>query len=144
MLYIVLILGKYSHAACFNVKVAYKSEGVANRAVTCMITNFTPPNDTEPSLLSYSEVVTFFHEFGHVMHSICSNSAYHRLNWTWTAVEHDFLEVPSKMFENWLQEPHILKQISGHFETGEPIPDELVKNLIDADNVNYASGTKSM
>jgi Zn-dependent oligopeptidase len=137
--------GKYSHAACFPVIVAHTNdEGKRVRAASAMITNFTKPTSDKPSLLKFSEVRTFFHEFGHVMHSILSDSKYLRLNWTWSAVEQDFLEVPSMMLENWVYESAVLNRISGHYQTGKPLPDEQIQNLVRTKAANAAYGHRRL
>jgi len=131
--------GKYSHAACFPVFIAYSDQnGNKIRATSCMVCNFTGPKDGKPSLLRFDEVKTFFHEFGHVMHSICASSKYYRLNWNWLILEQDFLEVPSMMFENWIYYPEILRYISGHYKNKEEkIPEDMRQKIVDAKNVGF-------
>lgn len=69
-------------------------------AIATMVANFSKPTQTKPSLLTHSEVITFFHEFGHIMHNLCAKAKHSRT--TWFNVEMDFLEAPSQMLENWV------------------------------------------
>jgi Zn-dependent oligopeptidase len=129
--------GKYTHAACFPLQVAFTDEnGHRHYAASAMVTNFTKPTPEKPSLLKFKEVTTLFHEFGHVMHSILANATYSRLNWRWNAVEQDFLEAPSMMFENWCYEEEVLAKISSHYQTGEVMPKDLQRNLVKAKIAN--------
>jgi len=136
--------GKYSHAACFPVQIAYGTGENRQCAKSAMVANLSKPTSQKPSLLKFSEVKTFFHEFGHVMHSICSKSKYSRLNWTWSAVEQDFLETPSMMLENWVYEPEILNKISSHYEDGSPLPHFFITQLIKAKNSGAALSWKRL
>jgi len=108
----------------------------SHRAITAMVTNFTKPAGERPSLLKHHEVQTLFHEFGHVMHSICANSAYGRLNWTWTAVEQDFLEIPSIMLENWVWEEEVLNRISSHYVSRTRLPSDLLAKMLSIRNLD--------
>jgi hypothetical protein len=84
-------------------------------AVCTVIGNMTKPTSERPALMRFREVETFFHEFGHVMHCVCSKPKYSVFAWAWSAVpwpggvEQDFLEVPSMMLENWMYEPSVLQ-----------------------------------
>jgi Zn-dependent oligopeptidase len=84
--------------------------------------------------LEFEEVVTFFHEFGHVMHEICSEAPFYRFSGT--NVERDFVEAPSQMLENWVYDKEVLRRISSHWQTKEPLPDEYRKALIKAKKVD--------
>jgi len=89
--------------------------------------NFSKPTPGNPSLISLDEVTTLFHEFGHGLHGLLSNCAYDRLSGT--SVARDFVELPSQIMENWAMEPAVLKLYAHHFETGEPMPDELIAKI---------------
>ncbi len=85
----------------------------------------------EPTLLSFDDVRTLFHEFGHGLHGLLSNVTYESLSGT--AVLRDFVELPSQLFEHWMAEPEVLRRHARHVETGEPIPESLIQRLQAAD-----------
>ena len=89
--------------------------------------NFAKGAPGEPTLLSFDDARTLFHEFGHGLHGLLSNVTYERLSGT--NVLRDFVELPSQLFEHWLTEPEVLKRHARHHLTGEPIPDALVERL---------------
>ncbi len=95
--------------------------------VICNNGNFSKPTADKPSLLSIDEVHTLFHEFGHAIHGMFANSVYPTISGT--SVVRDFVELPSQIMENWAMEPEVLKMYAKHFETGEPMPDELIKKI---------------
>ncbi len=95
--------------------------------VICNNGNFSKPTADKPSLLSIDEVHTLFHEFGHAIHGMFANSVYPTISGT--SVVRDFVELPSQIMENWAMEPEVLKMYAKHFETGEPMPDDLVKKI---------------
>ncbi len=97
-----------------------------------IVCNFTRPTDEKPSLLTFDEVNTFLHEFGHGLHGMLTKCTYPSVSGT--NVFRDFVELPSQIMENWLTEKEWLEKVAVHFETGEKIPDVLVKKLIDARN----------
>lgn len=101
--------------------------------------NFAKGAPGEPTLLSFDDARTLFHEFGHGLHGLLSNVTYERLSGT--NVMRDFVELPSQIFENWLSEPEVLKKHARHYQTGEPIPDELVARLEAARNFNQGYET---
>jgi len=92
--------------------------------------NFAKGAPGEPTLLSFDDANTLFHEFGHGLHGLLSNVTYERLSGT--SVLRDFVELPSQIFEHWLSEPEVLKRHARHYQTGEPIPDALVAKLLEA------------
>jgi Zn-dependent oligopeptidase len=120
--------GKYSHAAVFPFQsncLATNNpciDGDCQYAVMAMACNF--PKD---ECIEFNDVVTFFHEFGHVMHQICSQTQL--ANMTSFNVEHDFVEAPSQMLENWCYTKEALELMSSHKDTGETIPDEMIQKL---------------
>lgn len=107
-------------------------DGVEKRPFISLVTNFTKPTDTDPSLLTHDELTTFLHEFGHSLHGIMTEGRYSSL--TGTNVDHDFVELPSQIMENWAFEKEYLKPFAKHYQTGEEIPDELIDRIIAAKN----------
>lgn len=103
------------------------------------VCNFSKPTKDQPSLLSYDEVTTLFHEFGHALHGLLSNCHYNSLSGT--SVKRDFVELPSQIMENWCSQPAMLKLFAKHYITGEVIPDELIKKLLDASKFNQGFAT---
>lgn len=95
--------------------------------VVSIVCNFTKPTATTPALLTFDEVSTFFHEFGHALHGLLSNVTYRSL--AGTSVPRDFVELPSQIMENWAAEPEVLKIYAKHYKTGEVIPETLVNKL---------------
>lgn len=125
---------KYSHAACFGLVPGHtKADGTRQFPVAAMVANFSKSTAEKPSLLKHNEVVTFFHELGHVFHQILSKTKYARFHGT--AVERDFVEAPSQLLENWTFEYPILRRLSKHFKTGEVIPESLAAPLSKSKNV---------
>jgi Zn-dependent oligopeptidase len=127
--------GKYTHAAAFPLqKGCVLANGEWQLPASAMVCNFAKPLPGTPSLLKHDEVETFFHEFGHIMHGICAKAKYARF--AGTSTERDFVECPSQMLENWCWDKEILRKISCHHKTGEPLPDALLDKMIAAKNVN--------
>ncbi len=91
------------------------------------VCNFTRPTDTKPSLLTFYEVTTLFHEFGHGLHGMLANGKYESLSGT--SVPRDFVELPSQVMENWCYDPEALKLFAKHYQTGEVIPNELIEKI---------------
>jgi peptidyl-dipeptidase Dcp len=95
--------------------------------VISIVCNFTKPSGDTPALLTFDEVSTFFHEFGHALHGLLSNVTYRSL--AGTSVPRDFVELPSQIMENWAAEPEVLKMYAKHYKTGEVIPEALINKL---------------
>lgn len=130
--------GKYGHAANFNIQPGFVSQDGKSRwyPATALVCNFSKPTPKKPSLLKHEEVVTLFHELGHGIHDLAGRVKFSRFHGTSTV--RDFVEAPSQMLENWCWTPGQIKSLSGHFETGEKIPDDLVQKLVATKNVNGA------
>eukprot|EP00090_Calanus_glacialis_P014702 TRINITY_DN23551_c0_g1_i1.p1 TRINITY_DN23551_c0_g1~~TRINITY_DN23551_c0_g1_i1.p1 ORF type:complete len:572 (-),score=137.44 TRINITY_DN23551_c0_g1_i1:79-1626(-) len=133
--------GKFAHAAVFGLQLgSLGKDGTRDKAVRAMVCNFPRPTEDKPALLSHKQVKTFFHEFGHVMHGICSKA--NISTFSGTRVEGDFSEAPSQMLENWVWEEESLKMMSGHYRDGSAIPQDLLSNLLKSRTANI--GGKSM
>jgi peptidyl-dipeptidase Dcp len=102
-------------------------DGQRKAPVISIVCNFTKPTGDTPALLTFDEVTTFFHEFGHALHGLLSNVTYKSL--AGTSVPRDFVELPSQIMENWAAEPEVLKMYAKHYKTGEVIPDALIQKL---------------
>ena len=119
--------GKRNGAWMTSFKPQYIQNGVNERPHISNVCNFTPPTPTKPSLLTFNEVTTLFHEFGHGLHGMLANTTYPSLSGT--SVYWDFVELPSQMMENWCYEPEALALFAKHYETGEIIPQEYVEKI---------------
>ena len=95
--------------------------------IISVVCNFTKPTADKPSLLNFDESETLFHEFGHALHGLLSKCTYPSL--AGTNVPRDFVELPSQVMENWCRHPQVMKQYAHHYQTGEAIPDELIKKI---------------
>ena len=104
------------------------------RPIVVNVCNFPAPVGDNPSLLSFENAVTLFHEFGHAMHGILTDVTYASM--AGTSGPRDFIELPSQLLEHWVSEPEVLKSFATHHETGEPIPDELIDKLLKAAKFN--------
>ena len=104
------------------------------RPIVVNVCNFPAPVGDNPALLSFENVVTLFHEFGHAMHGTLTNVTYGSL--AGTSGPRDFIELPSQLLEHWASEPEVLKSFATHYETGESIPDELIEKLLKAAKFN--------
>ena len=111
-------------------------DGVEYRPFISTVMNFTKPTADTPSLITHDEFTTFLHEFGHALHGILAEGRYESL--TGTNVPRDFVELPSQILENWGFEPEYLNSFAKHYETGEPIPAELIEKIVAAKN--YLAG----
>ena len=110
--------------------------GVEERPFISIVTNFTKPTETDPSLLTHGEFTTLLHEFGHSLHGILAEGRYP--SQTGTSVPRDFVELPSQIMENWAFEPEFLDTFAKDYRTGEVIPDSLVRNIVASKN--YLAG----
>ncbi|WP_084123335.1 M3 family metallopeptidase [Aquiflexum balticum] len=113
--------------------------GERKAPVISIVCNFTRPTADAPALLTFDEVSTFFHEFGHALHGLLSNVQYRSL--AGTSVPRDFVELPSQIMENWATEPTVLKQYAIHYKTGEVIPDALIEKLQKSGTFGQGFGT---
>ena len=112
------------------------------RPIIYNVGNFTKPTATTPSLLTLDEVETTFHEFGHGLHGMLTRAKYR--SQAGTNVDRDFVELPSQIHEHWALEPELLKTYALHYQTGEPMPDELIKKLQDASTHNQGFATTEL
>ncbi|GEO06935.1 peptidase M3 [Adhaeribacter aerolatus] len=124
--------GKRNGAWMTSFRGQKKENGQDQRPHIAIVCNFTQPTPTKPSLLTFNEVKTLFHEFGHALHGLLANGTYGSL--TGTNVFWDFVELPSQVMENWTYEKECLDLFSRHYETGELIPAELVQKIKDSSN----------
>ena len=111
-------------------------DGVEKRPFISIVCNFTKPTADAPALITHDELTTFLHEFGHALHGIFAEGRYPSL--TGTSVSRDFVELPSQIMENWAFEPEYLNSFAKHYQTGEPIPVELIEKVVAAKN--YLAG----
>ncbi|VEU19758.1 DEKNAAC100070 [Brettanomyces naardenensis] len=130
--------GKYGHAANFGLAPGYTDEktGIRVYPSTSLVCNFTRDTKDKPSLLKHDEVVTFFHELGHGIHDLLGKTRYSRFSGT--SVHWDFVEMPSQFLENFCWDHSILKRLSSHYVSHEPLPDSLIGSLTRSKNVNGA------
>lgn len=126
--------GKRSGAWMSSFKSQYMKDGIDSRPHVTIVMNFTRPTESKPALLTFDEVETFLHEFGHALHGMLARSTYESLSGT--SVYRDFVELPSHIMENWLTEKEYLDRFAFHYETGEKMPDALLQKIIDASNYN--------
>ena len=119
--------GKRNGAWMTSFKSQYIKDKINERPHISNVCNFTKPTETKPSLLTFNEVTTLFHEFGHGLHGMLANTVYPSLSGT--SVYWDFVELPSQVMENWCYEPEALALFAKHYETGEVIPQEYVNKI---------------
>ena len=119
--------GKRGGAWMTSFKSQFRKNGENVRPHVSNVCNFTPSTESKPSLLTFSEVTTLFHEFGHALHGMLANTTYPSLSGT--SVYWDFVELPSQVMENWCYEKEALELFAHHYETGELIPMELVQKI---------------
>ena len=119
--------GKRNGAWMTSFKPQYIKNDLNERPHVSIVCNFTPPTETKPSLLTFNEVTTLFHEFGHALHGMLANTTYPSLSGT--SVYWDFVELPSQVMENWCYEPEALALFAKHYLTGEVIPQQYVGKI---------------
>jgi peptidyl-dipeptidase Dcp len=117
----------------------YSNEDGWQTPIIVMVMNFSKPTADKPSLLTFEEVSTMFHEFGHVLHGILTKCNYQKISGT--SVARDFVELPSQIMENWAGDPQVMKMYARHYETGEVIPDELIEKLKASSHFNQGFAT---
>jgi peptidyl-dipeptidase Dcp len=127
---------KRSGAWMTSYKEQWKDEEGDHRPHVSVTMNFTKPSADKPALLTFSEVNTFLHEFGHALHGMFANTTYQSLSGT--NVYWDFVELPSQIMENFAIEKDFLNTFAKHYETGENIPEDLIQRIVDASNFNVA------
>ncbi|RIJ48936.1 M3 family peptidase [Maribellus luteus] len=132
--------GKQGGAWMNDFKGQWKENGVDSRPHVTIVMNFTRPTETKPALLTFYEVETLMHEFGHALHGMLANSTYSSLSGT--NVYRDFVELPSQIMENWATQKEFLDRFAKHYQTGETIPAELVQKIVDSQN--YLAGYLSI
>ncbi len=118
--------GKRSGAWCGTYRSGGYENGEKIAPIVTIVMNFTRPTGDKPAMLSWDETTTYFHEFGHALHNFFAEGRYNR---TRRSVPRDFVELPSQMLENYAGQPELLKEYAIHYETGEPIPDELIDKI---------------
>ncbi len=132
--------GKQGGAWMTSYREQYIKDGKDVRPFVSLVCNFSRPTEDTPSLLTYNEVRTFLHEFGHGLHGILSKTTYK--SQSGTNVYRDFVELPSQILENWGTEKEWLKIVGKHYQTGEVIPDDLIEKIIAS--ANFQSGYQSV
>src|SRR3990172_5537499 len=129
--------GKFSHASAFSLVPAFVNEdGTRTVPVSAIVANFTKPTADSPSLLQHDEVLTLFHEFGHILHMSLSKARFTRFSAANT--EWDFVEAPSQIMEHWCWKTEVLGRFASHHQTGESIPAALVERLVAARDLDQA------
>jgi len=129
--------GKRAGAWMNDFKAQYMDGKVDSRPQITIVMNFTRPTETKPALLTYDELTTFLHEFGHALHGMLTKCTYESLSGT--NVYRDFVELPSQVMENWASEKEFLDGFAVHYKTGDKIPAELIQKIKDAENFNSAN-----
>ena len=132
--------GKRAGAWMTSYKNQYKKDGENSRPHISVVCNFTKPTKDTPSLLTFQEVTTLFHEFGHALHGVLADTQYPNLSGT--SVKWDFVELPSQFLENFCYEPEFLKTFAKHYQTGEILPNEKVEKL--SQSKSFMEGYQTM
>jgi len=120
---------KRSGAWCSAMRSQHRLDGEV-RPLVVNVCNFVKPEDGKPALLSYDDARTLFHEFGHALHQMLSDVTYESISGT--SVARDFVELPSQLYEHWLEVPQVLAEFATHADTGEPIPQDMLERVLDA------------
>jgi oligopeptidase A len=132
--------GKRNGAWMTSFKPQYIKDGKNERPHVSIVCNFTKPTETKPSLLTFNEVTTLFHEFGHALHGMLANTVYPSLSGT--SVYWDFVELPSQVMENWCYEPEALAIFAKHYQTGEIIPQQYIQKI--KESASFQEGIATM
>ncbi|MDQ1805429.1 M3 family metallopeptidase [Chryseobacterium sp. CKR4-1] len=132
--------GKRAGAWMTSYKSQYKKNGENSRPHISIVCNFSKPTKDTPSLLTFQEVTTLFHEFGHALHGMLANTQYPGLSGT--SVKWDFVELPSQFLENFCYEPEFLKTFAKHYKTGEVLPDDKIQKI--EQSKNFMEGYQTM
>ena len=132
--------GKRNGAWMTSYKSQWIKNGVNDRPHISIVCNFTPPTSSKPSLLTFNEVTTLFHEFGHALHGMLANTTYPSLSGT--SVYWDFVELPSQIMENWVYEPETLALFAKHYQTGETIPQQYIDKI--KESANFLEGMATL
>lgn len=132
--------GKRNGAWMTSYKSQWIKNGVNDRPHISIVCNFTPRTQSKPSLLTFNEVTTLFHEFGHALHGMLANTTYPSLSGT--SVYWDFVELPSQIMENWVYEPETLALFAKHYQTGETIPQQYIDKI--KESANFLEGMATL
>ena len=132
--------GKRNGAWMTSFKSQWIKNDVNERPHISIVCNFTPPTQSKPSLLTFNEVTTLFHEFGHALHGMLANTTYPSLSGT--SVYWDFVELPSQIMENWVYQPETLALFAKHYETGETIPQQYIDKI--KESANFLEGMATL
>ncbi len=131
--------GKYGHAAAFPLLPSRRlSDGTRRLPLTAIVANLPTPSPGAPALLRHDDVVTLFHEFGHVLHATLSRTRFTRFA---AETEWDFIEAPSQILEHWAWQPEVLARFARHHHTGAPIDPDLVGRLVASRDLNVSLRT---
>lgn len=120
----------------------YREQQGTTRPLICNVCSFTKPVGNTPSLLTMDEVETLFHEFGHALHGLLTKCEYKGTSGT--SVARDFVELPSQINEHWATEPEVLKMYAKHYQTGEVIPDEIIRKILEQKTFNQGFATTEL
>ena len=132
--------GKRAGAWMTSFKSQFKKDGENSRPQISVVCNFSKPTSDTPSLLTFQEVTTLFHEFGHALHGVLADTQYPNLSGT--SVKWDFVELPSQFLENFCYEPEFLQSFAKHYQTGEVLPEEKIKKI--SESKNFMEGYQTL